>query len=104
MPMRAEHDRAATTAVGVARIRAAGTASTIIAITRSASLVKNSTMPAIIRIVGAYQPTYLSISRMIGALVCSACRINFCTRPSVVSRPARVTRTSSTPVRLVVPL
>ena len=46
---------------------------------------------------------YWSMIRMMGSLVCSAARIRSRTRPKVVSSPARVTSTSSTPVRLVVP-
>ena len=46
---------------------------------------------------------YWSTIRMIGSLVFSAARMSSRTLPSVVSVPARLTFTSRTPVRLVVP-
>ncbi len=65
--------------------------------------MKNSTIPAIIRIVGVYHLMYRSIIRIIGIFVCSASIISSCTLPSVVSLPAFVTVISSAPVRLFVP-
>ena len=107
-PSRAAADRAATIAVGVARIRALGQAITSMAIARlkavSGSLLsaKKSTTPTSMRIVGVYQAAYWSTSRMMGVFVRSACRMRSFTRPRSVSAPAFVTETSIRPVRLMV--
>ena len=107
-PSRAAADRAATIAVGVARIRALGQAITSMAIARlkavSGSLLsaKKSTTPTSMRIVGVYQAAYWSTSRMMGVFVRSACRMRSFTRPRSVSAPAFVTATSIRPVRLMV--
>ena len=107
-PSRAAAERAATIAVGVARIRALGQAMTSMAIARLKAVsglllsAKKSTTPTSMRIVGVYQAAYSSTSRMIGVRVRSACRMRSLTRPRSVSAPAFVTSMSSTPVRLMV--